>query len=328
MSTMNYIDFRQFDSLVAVADYFDTAEICRETLYQARWGMEGAVCPFCGGRHIYRRGNGRLQCAHCRKSFSVTVGTIFDHSKISLRKWFLAMYLISSHKKGISSRQLARDIVVSQKTAWYMLQKIRTLYKQDDAVPYKGTVECDEVYIGGKEKWKHKSMRTPNTQGRSTKTKTPVFGMAERSFIINKKGKKEPMTYVRAIVVPKTDRATLQPAIEQFIEDGSHVITDELNAYNGLENLGYRHSVVCHGEEQFTSGSVSTNHIEGFWCHFRRMIAGCYHNVTDEHLQEYIDEACFRWNTRKMDESQRFAHMFEMSIGIVRYDDIRKGCAA
>ena len=104
------------------------------------------------------------------------------------------MYLISSHKKGLSSHQLARDIAVTQKTAWYMLQKVRSLYAQDDNNPFEGEVECDEVYIGGKEKWKHQSMKTPKTQGRSTKTKTPVFGMMERTEIINDKGEDEYMS--------------------------------------------------------------------------------------------------------------------------------------
>jgi transposase-like protein len=236
------------------------------------------------------------------------------------------MYFISSHKKGISSYQLARNIEVTQNTAWYMLQKVRLLYPQTDAESFNGTVECDEVYIGGKEKWKHKSMRTPKTQGRSTKTKTPVFGMMERSTFTNSKGEEEPITYVHAIVVEKTDRATLQPIIQQFVAEGSRVITDELAAYNGLATLGYTHAVVAHGAEEYANGDVFTNSIEGFWSHFRRMIVGCYHDVSDEHLQQYIDEAVYRWNTRKMSESERFAHMFDKSIGLVRkWSDIRVG---
>ena len=180
-------------------------------------------------------------------------------------------------------------------------------------------VECDEVYIGGKEKWKHASMRTPNTQGRSTKTKTPVFGMMERSEIENAKGETEFMSYVRAMVVERTDRATLLPLIGQFIGEGSTVFTDELNAYNTVGNMGYTHKICNHGALQFVcDGEIYTNNIEGFWSHFRRMILGCYHDVSDEHLQSYIDEACFRWNTRKMAESERFSQMFHTSIGLVK----------
>lgn len=207
-----------------------------------------------------------------------------------------------------------------------MLQKIRLLFPQTDEEVFDGTVECDEVYIGGKEKWKHKSMKTPHTQGRSTKTKTPVFGMMQRSFIINIKGDVEPMSYVHAFVVDKTDKSTLQPIIEQFVEQGSRIVTDELHAYRGLNTLGYRHDVIAHGAEEYANGDVFTNSIEGFWSHFRRMITGCYHDVSDEHLQSYINEAVYRWNTRKMSESERFAHMFEKSIGLVRkWDDIKVG---
>ena len=241
----------------------------------------------------------------------------------------MAMYLISSHKKGISSHQLARDIDVTQKTAWYMLHKVRSLYAQDDSNALDGEVECDEVYIGGKEKWKHQSMRTPNTQGRSTKTKTPVFGMMERTEFVNAKGNTEFMSYAHAMVVEKTDKATLIPIIQQFIADGSAVFTDELAAYNTLSDLGYKHQICNHGTMEFViDGNIYTNNIEGFWSHFRRMITGCYHDVSDEHLQSYIDEACFRWNTRKMAESERFTLMFGKAIGNVIPNEKLKLCIA
>ena len=228
------------------------------------------------------------------------------------------MYLISSHKKGVSSCQLSRDIKVCQATAWYMLQKIRKLYGQDDAEAFVGEVECDEVYIGGKEKWKHQSMRTPNTQGRSTKTKTPVFGMMERSKIENSKGEMEFISYVHAMVVGNTKKDTLMPIISQFVEEGATVFTDELNAYKDLGSMGYHHKVCDHGQLQFVvDGEVYTNNIEGFWSHFRRMITGCYHDVSDEHLQSYIDEAVYRWNTRKVSQSERFSDMFNKSIGLI-----------
>ena len=318
------IDFSQFDSLIAMTMYFNNEAVCRNAIIETRWGggeQQDVVCPYCGKHHVKMSKSGRFHCTACNKNFSCKVGTIFEDSNLSLVKWFIAMYLISSHKKGISSHQLSRDIKVTQKTAWYMLQKVRALYAQNDSEALEGEVECDEVYIGGKEKWKHKSMRTPNTQGRSTKTKTPVFGMMERSTIINAKGEEEFMSYVRAMVVEKTDKATLLPIISQFIDEGSTVFTDELNAYNKVGSMGYNHRICNHGALQFVcedDGSVYTNNIEGFWSHFRRMITGCYHDVSDEHLQPYIDEACFRWNTRKMAESERFSQMFHTSIGLVK----------
>ena len=126
--------------------------------------------------------------------------------------------------------------------------------------------------------------------------------------------------YVKAVVVEKTDRATLEPIICQFIKEGSTVFTDELSAYNHLTERCYNHKICNHGALQFVTedGEVYTNNIEGFWSHFRRMITGCYHDCSDEHLQAYVDEACFRWNTRKMSESKRFTHMFKTSIGLVK----------
>jgi transposase-like protein len=323
------IDFKKFNSVISLTSYFTSDEKCKQAIIQSRWSDGDVVCPYCGGHHCVVRKDGKFRCKTCRRNFSCLVGTIFENTKLLLIKWFLAMYFISSHKKGISSYQLATNIEVTQTTAWYMLQKVRLLYPQTDAESFEGTVECDEVYIGGKEKWKHKSMRTPNTQGRSTKTKTPVFGMMERSTFENEKGEVEPITYVHAIVVENTNRATLQPIIQQFVAEGSRVITDELAAYNGLATLGYTHAVVAHGAEEYANGDVFTNSIEGFWSHFRRMIVGCYHDVSDEHLQQYIDEVVYRWNTRKMSESERFAHMFDKSIGLVRkWSEIRVGLIA
>lgn len=328
------IDFSKFNSLIAMTMYFNNEDVCKDAIIETRWGKEqeqDVVCPYCGQHHCVTRKDGKFRCNHCKRNFTCKVGTIFEDSNLSLVKWFIAMYLISSHKKGISSCQLARDIKVTQKTAWYMLHKVRALYAQNDSEALSGEVECDEVYIGGKEKWKHQSMRTPKTQGRSVKTKTPVFGMMERSEIKNKKGNMEFMSYVRAMVVEKIDRATLEPIIGQFIEDGSTVFTDELSAYNHVGDMGYNHRVCNHSALLFVcedDGSVYTNNIEGFWSHFRRMITGCYHDVSDKHLQTYIDEACFRWNTRKMSESKRFTDMFTTSIGLVKSNKEFKLCVA
>ena len=323
------IDFQKFNNIISLTTYFNSNKKCKQAIIESRWNDGDIVCPFCCEHHCVIRKDGNFRCKSCRKNFSCLVGTIFENTKLPLIKWFVAMYLISSHKKGISSYQLSRDINVTQTTAWYMLQKIRTLYPQSDSEVFGGPVECDEVYIGGKEKWKHKSMRTPHTQGRSTETKTPVFGMMERGVYINANGDMENITYVHAFVVEKTDKSTLLPIIQQFILEGSRIITDELNAYNGLRKLGYSHAVVKHGLEEYANGDIFTNSIEGFWSHFRRMISGCYHDVSDAHLQQYINEAVYRWNTRKMSESERFAHMFSMSIGMVyKWTDIKVGLVA
>lgn len=326
------IDFSRFNSLFAMTQYFDNDNACKNAIVESRWGVgeeQDIICPYCGQHHCVTRKDGKFRCNHCKHNFTCLVGTIFQNTNISLVKWFVAMYLISSHKKGVSSCQLSRDIKVTQTTAWYMLQKVRTLYAQNDAEALEGTVECDEVYIGGKEKWKHKSMHTERTQGRSTRTKTPVFGMMERTTFTNAKGEEEFMSIVKALVVERTNGATLRPIIAQFVTEGSTVYTDELTSYNGLAEMGYNHEICNHSGLEFVTadGEVYTNNIEGFWSHFRRMITGCYHDVSDEHLQSYIDEAVYRWNTRKMAESMRFCHMFEKSIGIIRKWVEIKACA-
>lgn len=260
------------------------------------------ICPFCGQHHCTTRTDGRFHCSHCKANFSVTVGTIFENTKIPLVKWFLAMYLISCHKKGISSVQLATDIHVTQKTAWYILHKVRTLYKQDDNVQLYGLVECDEMYLGGRETNKHESKKTAKTQGRSTKTKTPIFGMTmvwktedvnELTGEVNEKTH----TYEVAMKVQDTKASTLIPIINHFVAEGSTIVTDELSAYNALDSKKYNHVFVRHGEKEFVVGCYSTNGIEGFWGHFKRMVFGTYHFVSKAYLERYIDEAVFRFNT-------------------------------
>lgn len=212
------------------------------------------------------------------------------------------MYLISCHKKGISSVQLATDIHVTQKTAWYILHKVRTLYKQDDNVQLYGLVECDEMYLGGRETNKHESKKTAKTQGRSTKTKTPIFGMTmvwktedvnELTGEVNEKTH----TYEVAMKVQDTKASTLIPIINHFVAEGSTIVTDELSAYNALDSKKYNHVFVRHGEKEFVVGCYSTNGIEGFWGHFKRMVFGTYHFVSKAYLERYIDEAVFRFNT-------------------------------
>lgn len=307
------IDFSKFNSIISVVIHFNNEAICKQTLAEARWG-DDVVCPHCGKHHCVRRADGRYRCNKCKHNFSCLVGTIFENTNLPLQKWFIAMYLISSHKKGVSSHQISRDCEVTQTTAWYMLQKIRTLFDQDDSVALAGEVEMDEMYLGGREINKHESKKTEGTQGRSTKTKTPIFGMVERE-----EG--------RAVVikVDDTKTKTLMPIIKQFVKDNAHIFTDELTSYNGLSKEGYIHDVILHGLKMYSNGDgITTNSIEGFWGHFKRMIFGIYHCVSKTYLQRYIDEAVYRWNTRKADESVRFADMFHKSLGTVSYQDVRK----
>ena len=315
------VDLSQFGNLADMTAYYISEERCRDAIIERRWGSgdeQDVVCPYCGGHHCRRRKGGKLRCPQCKRDFSYLAHTIFKNTKIPLRKWFIAIYHMSSNKNGISSCQLAREIGITQKSAFYMLKKIRTLNTQTPDKQMSGIVECDEVYIGGKEKWKHLAKRTRKTQGRSTQTKTPVFGMIERSYIVNKKRKKETMTYVRALVVKDTSGPTLRPIISRYVAKGSTIYTDEYPPYLSLPELGYTHRVCLHKKRKYVcDGVVHTNNTECFWNHFRCMITGCYNNVSKAYLQTYVDEACFRWNTRKMSESERVVLLFNAALGMV-----------
>jgi transposase-like protein len=306
-----HINFTKFDSLIQIADFFSSEEICKAAIAQERWGDGAAVCPYCGSTHTHVCKDGRYICKGCQRKFSVTVGTIFENTKISLRKWFMAMYLISSHKKGVSSCQLARDIQVTQKTAWFILHKVRGLYGQSDETVLSGTVEMDEMYLGGRETNKHESKKTAKTQGRSTKTKTPIFGMVERDG------------NVVAMKVENTQGSTLMPIVNQFVKEGTTTYTDELSAYNKLTANGYDHFLVNHGKREFVrANDIHTNSIEGFWGHFKRVIFSTYHCVSKDYVQRYIDEQVYRWNTRKENASYRFHDMLSKACKHFDYSDV------
>ncbi len=286
-------NIRDFDSLFELLDYFSDEQTCIEYLAKVRWNGQ-AQCPYCANEKTYRLSTGRKnwKCASCRKQFSVRVGTIFHDSKVSLRKWFVAIYLISAHKKGISSHQLAKDIKVTQKTAFYMLHRVREAY-EPGTVQFSNEVEIDESWVGGLEKNKHKSKRTKGAQGRSAKTKTPVLGILERD------GK------VYAIPVADTKAKTIVPIIETKVEKGSTVYTDEWKSYRTLSQ-DYDHQFINHSASQYVDGAIHTNNIENFWSLMKRGINGIYHHVSDRHLSRYVNEYTFRYNNRGMTDGSKF----------------------
>ena len=304
------INFNNFKSIISVINYFNEEDICKKALVEARWG-DDVVCPFCGQHHCATRKDGKFRCNKCKRNFSCLKGTIFENTKLPLQKWFIAMYLISSHKKGVSSCQIMRDCEVMQKTAWFMLQKIRGLYGITDDVALDGEVEMDEMYLGGREANKHQDKHVDGTQGRSTKTKTPIFGMQQRNG------------NVVAIKVENTQGATLMPIVSQFVEEGATTYTDEANIYNQLTNNGYIHEFVNHSQREYVRAKdIHTNGIEGFWAHFKRVIFSTYHMVSKDYLQRYIDEQVYRWNTRKESASYRFEDMFKRAAKSFDYTDV------
>lgn len=261
-----------------------------------RWGSN-VNCPHCQHSKIYKFSDGkRFKCSSCKSLFNVKTGSIFDNSKISMKKWFTAIYLILNHKKGISSYQLSRDIKVTQKTAWFMLQRIRLgladgIFKSPLG-KFDNVVEIDETFVGGKNKNRHWDKKVKNSQGRSYKDKTPVLGMLERG------GK------LKVHKVKNTKRNVIQPLITKGVIKGSTVMTDEWWAYRMLYKT-YEHSFVNHGAGQYVNENAHTNTIEGFWSLLKRSIIGIYHSVSAKYLQLYASESAFRYNTRKLSQSSR-----------------------
>jgi transposase-like protein len=301
-----------FKNLIEATQYFSDRKTCIDYLTTLRWN--GVItCPFCNNDKIYelKGANKRFKCSSCRKQFSSIKGTIFENSSISLQKWFVAVYILTSHKKGISSCQLARDLGVTQKTAWFMGQRIRfALQTKSFSKPVMDSVvECDETYIGGKNKNRHASKKVANSQGRSVKDKAPVFGLVERNG------------HVVAMVVKNTEKHTIQPLISKYVVKGSEVMTDEWKAYKGLDK-SYSHQIVKHGEGIYVVGKAHTNTIEGFWSLLKRGIVGIYHFVSVKHLDKYIDEFEFRYNTRDNSEYGRFEKMLSLSSTRLTYNTL------
>jgi len=281
---------------MSLLTYFKDEQVCRDYLAQIRWSGS-PTCPHkdCGHNKVFTYASGKIyKCAKCKKQFSVRVGTIFEDSKIPLQKWYAAIYLITAHKKGISSLQLHRDLGVTQKTAWYLLHRVRTtLGLNTGTQKLSGICEADETFIGGNEKNKHKSKRTEGTQGRSMKTKSAVAGVIERGGEL------------RAKKVPDTTGFNLKSFVCKNILFGSTIHTDEWWGYNGLASA-FKHGVIKHNEGQYVNGDTHTNTLEGFWSLLKRGAEGIYHSMSDKHLQRYIDEFVFRYNTRNYSESDRF----------------------
>lgn len=278
-------------NLIEFQEKFATENDCINYLAKARWGEE-PICPHCGVVGAYRFKNGKLfKCKACRKQFTVKVGTIFEDSALPLRKWFLAIYLLTSLKKGLSSIQLSKYVGVTQKTAWFMLQRIRYAVNTDEfKAPLKNQVEGDETYYGGKKKG--------DKRGRGSENKKPIFGLAERN------GK------VLCKAVDNVKSKTIMPIIQENVEVGSTMMTDEYPIYKSLSGKGFKHETVNHRQKEYVRGEAHTNTIEGFWSHLKAGLGAIYIQVSKKHLQKYCDEYAYRYNSRHMKDYERFGSWF------------------
>lgn len=275
-SRMTYGEFlRMFPTNSTCLDYL------RDRFYPA-----GAPCPSCGKATKFHRVKNRsaYACQYCRHQVYPTAGTIFQKSTTSLQLWFYSIYIMSSTRCGISAKQLEREIGVMYKTAHRMFKQIRSLLEQDGEAPLSGTVEIDETWVGGKPR--AGDVRSAQQAGQWKESKTPIVGAVERG------GR------VVARVVPNTQRDTLMPFVESRVLPASTVYTDEWKSYDKLGQRGYTHERINHSAKVYVSGSVHTQTIEGFWSLLKNGIRGVYHSVSNEYLQDYVDEYVWRYNHR------------------------------
>jgi transposase-like protein len=291
-------------SLLEAIRYFSDLDIATEYVAKLRW-PNGPVCPKCGGvEYSYLTTRRLWKCKACKKQYSVKVGTIFEDSPLGLDKWLPAVWLAANSKNGISSHELARALGTTQKSAWFMLHRIRLAMRSGSFEMMSGHVEVDETYIGGKARNMHRSERARKIGTRTGATagnKTPVVGMIERG------GR------VRAHVVDDIKRGTLQSYVRDAVEPGSAVYTDALPSYTGLDR-DFHHLTVNHAIS-YVDGNVHTNVIENFWSLLKRGLHGTYISVRPFHLFRYLDERIFTFNEREADDLARFEKVVGSASG-------------
>jgi transposase-like protein len=287
-------------TLLEAIQFFQNEQVCIDAVASMRW-PDGPICPECeAASPYYLKTQKRWKCRECRIQFSVKRGTIFEDSPISLTKWLPALWLICNCKNGVSSYEVARDLGVTQKTAWFMLQRLRLVLKKGNMGKLDGgPIEIDETFIGGNLKNMHKEKKIRYEKRGGAHGKAAVMGMLDRES-----------RQVRAKMIPNVKRETLQAEILKQIEKGTNIHTDQYSGYEGLW-VRYVHETVSHVHE-YVRGNVHTQGIENFWSLLKRGLKGTYVAVEPYHLDRYIDEQMFRYNNRAtkdnpLTDADRFA---------------------
>jgi transposase-like protein len=285
--------------------YFSDEQVCIDTVAHLRW-PDGPKCPKCGhGEHYYLATQKRWKCKKCAKQFSVKVGTIFEDSPLTLDKWLITLWMLVNCKNGISSYEVGRDLGITQKSAWFVLQRLRLALQKSSFVKLGGNggeIEVDETYIGGKARNMHPEKRKRRiTAHGPSKDKTIVMGILERG------------SEIRAVVVPGTKRHILQGQVRQHVEPGTQVFSDASPSYVGLEK-DFEYQAVDHAVA-YVQGNVHTNGLENFWSLLKRGLGGTYISVEPFHLFRYVDEQAFRYNNRgRKDFQVTDSNRFELAL--------------
>jgi hypothetical protein len=282
--------------------YFADPDVCLDYIAKLRW-PNGVCCPTCGSvdvRFLATRRVWECKSKHPKKQFSVKVGTIFEDSPITLGKWLAAIWMIANDKNGISSYELSRAIGVTQKSAWFMLHRIRLAMQSGSFERMTGEVKIDETLVGGNIANMHRHVRERKITGGGPSGKTVVMGLPERGG------------YVRSAVIPNRESETLKPIIEQNVDNKAELFTDAHADYNAL-GADYLHSVIDHAVA-YVGGNVHTNKMEYFWTLLKRTTNGTCVSIEPVHPEPYLDEQTFRFNSRKVNDGERFE---EAAIGIV-----------
>lgn len=275
--------------------YFADPEKAFETVVNLRWS-NGVTCPHCGSKEVgYTCTRKIWKCKNkeCHKQFSVKTGTVMEDSPLGLDKWLIAIWMIANCKNGVSSYEIHRAIGITQKSAWFLLSRIRLAMQNGSFEKMSGAVEVDETYVGGKARFMHKAKRA-KLGGRGTSGKTIVLGVLDRTT-----------RKVKAKVISSTKREVLTEEVKEVVETGSTVYTDAHSGYDLLTDEQYIHMVIDHAKA-YVDGHISTNGIENFWSLLKRALKGTYISVEPFHLFRYLDEQCFRFNYRKANDGERF----------------------